>query len=248
MLLSGVSASVSNSHSAHLRTNMAPLQAHVWRFVGLASTIVGLLCHALSSSFNHLLGGWNLPIIFVYGVFSIIICLMTLFAKEWQQSRVLRFKNHMAFFCLTITSVYSFFFDKAATEKPDIYGLISCAAFAVMSLSLSKQIQCGSEVDLLYFFLVTLIVQLMKIKLLFGFIGMGFGYSLIVLRSSSDVPSESEHLRFEDQHCVVVQVDSNSQQANTDIALNMPELTACIEPLKMKNWMLIAHGLSMISG
>ena len=173
--------------SRHLRKNMAPLlikiqrwlmQPHVWRFIGLASTVVGLSCYALSSSFNYLFGGWNLLKTIVYSVFSIIICLSILFAKVWQHSRSLRLKAHLAFLVLTITSVYSFFFDKAVNGKPDAYSIVSCAAFAVISLSLSRQTQCGFEVDLLYFFSGALIVQLMKIKLLLGVIGVGVSYFL----------------------------------------------------------------------
>jgi hypothetical protein len=66
-----------------------------------------------------------------------------LFAKLFQHSRSLRFKAHTAFLVLTITAVYSFFFDKVMNGKPDAYSLISCAAFAIMSLSLSRQTQCG---------------------------------------------------------------------------------------------------------
>ncbi|KAK2430467.1 hypothetical protein P8452_43851 [Trifolium repens] len=123
----------------------------VWKFVGFASAVVGLVCYALSSSFNHLFGNWNLFKIILYTVFSIIICLMNLFASTWQHSTSLRFKAHLAFLVLTITSVYSFFSDKIMNGKPDAYSLISCAAFALMSLSLSRQIQCGFEVDLMSF-------------------------------------------------------------------------------------------------
>lgn len=54
----------------------------------------------------------------------------------------------LLFLVLLITSVYSFFFDKQVTEKPDAYGLVSCAAFAIMSLGLSRLSHFGFEVDL----------------------------------------------------------------------------------------------------
>ncbi|QHO27895.1 Exocyst complex component [Arachis hypogaea] len=129
--------------------------------------------------------------------------------------------------------------------KPDVYGLISCAAFAVMSLSLSRQSHLGFEVDLLYFFLGALIVQFMKIHLFLGIFGVGLSYSLIILRSSLDL--ENEHQRLDDQYHSVVQVDSDSQQqqeeaaqvdsdsqeVNTDIVIMKTQFTACINALKL---------------
>ncbi|XP_045831750.1 uncharacterized protein LOC123923134 isoform X2 [Trifolium pratense] len=196
------------------------MQPNLWRFIGFASAVVGLLCYALSSSFNYLFGEWNLLKIFLYSVFSFIICLVILFAKLFQHSRSLRFKAHTAFLVLTITSVYSFFFDKVMNGKPDAYSLISCAAFSIMSLSLSRQTQCGFEIDLLYFFLGCLIVQLMKIKLQLFFLGAGFSYSLIILRSffsSIDARGHNQYSQFQDGNPVVLHIDS-LQLANTDIA------------------------------
>lgn len=63
------------------------MQEKVWRFVGFASAIVGLVCYALSSSFNYLFGEWNLSKIILYSVISFIICLMILYPKVWQSSR-----------------------------------------------------------------------------------------------------------------------------------------------------------------
>ncbi|KAE9596064.1 putative exocyst complex component Exo70, cullin repeat-like-containing domain-containing protein [Lupinus albus] len=61
-------------------------QTKIWRIVGFVSAVVGLLCYALSSSFNLLFGDWNFSKIFLYCVFSFIICFITLFAKVWQFS------------------------------------------------------------------------------------------------------------------------------------------------------------------
>jgi hypothetical protein len=143
-----------------------------------------------------------------------------LFAKLFQHSRSLRFKAHTAFLVLTITAVYSFFFDKVMNGKPDAYSLISCAAFAIMSLSLSRQTQCGFEIDLLYFFLGCLIVQLMKIKLQLFILGAGFSYSLIILRSflsSIDATVDVQYTQLQDGNSVVLCMDS-LQPTNTDIA------------------------------
>ena len=66
---------------------------------------------------------------------------------------------------------------------------VSCnfVSFAMMSLSLSRQTHLGFEVDLLYFFLGGFILQLVKIKLLLGIVGVSFSYSLIILRSSLQI-------------------------------------------------------------
>ncbi|MCI12089.1 leucine zipper protein, partial [Trifolium medium] len=104
--------------------------------------------------------------------------------------------------------------------KPDAYSLISCAAFAIMSLSLSRQTQCGFEIDLLYFFLGCLIVQLMKIKLQLFIIGAGFSYSLIILRSflsSIDARGDNQYSQLQDENSVILYMNS-LQLANIDIA------------------------------
>jgi len=195
----------------------------VWRFVGFGSSVIGLVCYALSSSFNYLFGDWNLLKIFLYSAFSFIICLVILFAKKLQHSRSLRFKAHSAFLVLTLTSVYSFFFDKVMNGKPDAYSLISCAAFAIMSLSLSRQTQCGFEIDLLYFFLGCLIVQLMKIKLQLFILGAGFSYCLIILRSSFSSLDAGENNQYsselQDGNSVILYVDSlQSPSVNNNIS------------------------------
>ncbi|XP_058747945.1 exocyst complex component EXO70B1-like [Vicia villosa] len=215
------------------------MHTKLWRFVGFASAIVGLLCYALSSSFNHLFGNWNFMKIFLYTVFSFIICLIILFARTWQHSSSLRFKAHSAFLVLTITSVYSFFSDKVMNGKPDAYSLISCVAFAVMSLSLSRQIQCGFEVDLMYFYLGCLIVQLMKIKLSLAVIGIGFSYSLIILRSSFLSVEEIGYSEPEDENSVVIEINSQKQLANTDIAGTMEQLKTCLNTLEKKTLNLV---------
>jgi len=214
------------------------LQTKVWRFVGFASAAVGLVCYALSSSFNYLFGNWNLLKIILYTVFSFIICIMILYENIWKQSRSLRFKAHTAFLVLTITSVYSFYFDKVVNGKPDAYSLISCAAFAIMSLSLSRQSQCGFEVDLLYFFLGCLTVLLMKIKFQLFIIGAGLSYSLIIFRSSFSSVEEIGFCEFRDVNSVIIEVDS-PQLANTDIASTMEQLKNYLNMLQQKNLNLV---------
>jgi hypothetical protein len=234
------------------------MQPKLWRFIGFSSAVIGLLCYALSSSFNYLFGDWNLLKIFLYSIFSFIICMAILFAKVWQHSTSLRFKAHTAFLVLTITSLYSFFFDKVMNGKPDAYSLISCAAFAIMSLSLSRQNQCGFEVDLLYFFLGFLLVQLMKIKLQLFIVGAGFSYSLIIIRSSFssiDNGSNNQYLDAQDGNSVVLHMDSlqidntvsNNSIVNdsTQLAIStgfdsmMGQLGTCVKALQDEDLNLI---------
>ncbi|XP_057726619.1 exocyst complex component EXO70B1-like [Arachis stenosperma] len=127
----------------------------------------------------------------------------------------------MAFFVLTITSVYSYFSDKAMKGKPDAYSVTSYAAFAVTSLSLQRQSEShfGFEVDLLYFFLGCVIVRFMKIDLWLGFVGIGFSYSLIILRSSLDAPAQNRHQTFHDQQHLVVEVSMNPLQVDNSISM-----------------------------
>ncbi|XP_058758434.1 uncharacterized protein LOC131631685 isoform X2 [Vicia villosa] len=196
------------------------VQPEVWRFVGFASAVVGLVSYALSSSFNYLFGSWNLLKVFLYCIFSFFISLMIFFAKLLQHSTSLRFKAHTAFLVLAITSAYSFFFDKKVNGKPDLYSLISYAAFAIMSLSLSRQTHFGFEIDLLYFFLGCLIVLLMKIKLQLFFVGAGFSYSLIILRSSFssiDAGANNPHSDLQNGNSVVLSIAS-LQLTSTDTA------------------------------
>ncbi|XP_058738385.1 uncharacterized protein LOC131610449 [Vicia villosa] len=221
------------------------MQPEVWRFVGFASAVVGLLCYALSSSFNYLFGSWNLWKIILYTVFSFIICSAVLFAKIWQQSRTLQFKAHIAFLVLTITSLYSFYYDKVVNGQPDAYSLITCVSFAIMSLSLSrKKTQCGFEIDLLYFFLGCLLVQLMKIKLLLFFVGTCFSYSLIILRtcfSSMDASLDNElpnSLQDENNH-VVVEVHSDSAQQTQVMNQDISDLQKKEKGIQEQNNMLL---------
>jgi hypothetical protein len=192
-------------------------QPKIWRFLCFVSSIVGFLCYALSSSFNHLFGSWNFLKIFLYIVFSLVICLAILFAKTSHiLGTSLPFKTHLVFLVFAISTVYSFFFDKA-NGKPDSYCLISYVAFAIMSLCLSKQTHFGFEVDLLYFFCGCLTLQLMKIKLILVIVGVSFSYSLIILRFylSDAIEGGNLGLQTEDQHSLVIQVDADLEESNT---------------------------------
>lgn len=174
--------------------------------MGFISSIIGLLCFAVSSSFQHLFGEWNFLKIIVYTILSVSMSSMILFLKKWKLSRSFLVKAHVGVLVLLLTSLYSFFSDKNVNGKPDVLSLISCAAFALMSFCLSRQIDLGFEVDLLNFFLGCLTVQLMKINLMLSIIAAIFCYSLMVLRSKLDSQSEIGTPRMEDH--VTIEVDS----------------------------------------
>ncbi|AES98843.1 transmembrane protein, putative [Medicago truncatula] len=191
----------------------------VCRFVGFASAVLGLLCYALSSSFNYLFGDWNLLKIFLYGVFSFIISLVVLFANIWRHSRSLRFKAHSA------------------------YCLISCAAFAIMSLSLLRQTQCGFVVDLLYIFLGCLIVQLMKVKLQLFILGAGFSYFVIILRSSfsfvdvvidNEQPTSFQDENLESSNVIDIVLMQLKEYLSDDSELTMSDLNLLINALPLE--------------
>ncbi|ESW14091.1 hypothetical protein PHAVU_008G252300 [Phaseolus vulgaris] len=178
-------------------------QPKVWRFVCFVSSIVGLVCYAFCSSFNHLLGNWTWWKIFLYIVFSFLISLSTLFAKTWEYFNYRCLEAHTAFSTLLLTSVYSFFLDKDVKEKLDAYSLVSCVAFAIMSLGLSRLSHLGFEVDLLYFFSGLLT------------------YSLILLRSTLDPQPRSGYHGLPHQDHVVVEMGLHSQPQGTSPSVTL---------------------------
>jgi len=192
------------------------------KLVCLASSVVGLVCYGLSSSFKHLFGkrsSWNM-LLFI--VFSFIIFFAVLFAPERSSSASFRLEAHLAFLVLIITSVYSFFVDKLVKGTPDVYSLISYAAFATMSVGLSNLTQFGFQIDLLYFFCGSLIIQLMKIKLWLVVVGGAFTYALIKLRHCPyrrDTRVETLHVGF--YNPVFLPVDDLGTVSNSNQSINI---------------------------
>lgn len=139
-----------------------------------------------------------------------------MFAKAWESSNSLRLEAHTAFLVLMITSVYSFFVDKVVKGKPDACSLVSCAAFAIMSLCLSRLSRFGFEVDLLYFFSGVLTIQLMKIKIWLVVVGGSFSYSLILLRSTLGAsPTRIEYRGLQLRDDLVIEIDSQGTSHST---------------------------------
>ncbi|MED6174971.1 hypothetical protein PIB30_074048 [Stylosanthes scabra] len=181
-------------------------QKRVWRFVGFMSSVNGFLCYAMSSSFKHLFGEWNLLKIIVYTLLSFSISTIMLFPKKWRLSRSFLLKAYAGVLVLLITSVYSFFSDKSNNGKPDLLAIFSSASFALMSLSLSRQIDLGFESELLSFFLGCLTVQLMKINLMLSIVAAIFCYSLMIVRSKWESQLHVRTPRMQDH--VTVEIDT----------------------------------------
>ncbi|XP_057446646.1 TMV resistance protein N-like [Lotus japonicus] len=161
-----------------------------WRLVGLASSLVGLLCHALSPSFKRLIGRWNLFKLLLYCVFSVVVCTTVLFAKQLSLLRQQgQLQSYVLFVVLMIISVYSFLYDKAVDGKPEIKSLVANAAFALVSLSLSKLIKSGYEIGMFAYFLGCFTVQLVTINWVLILVAIIFGCPLVVMHSSSDFPT-----------------------------------------------------------
>lgn len=156
--------------------------------MGFASSFVGLLCFALSSSFEYLFGERNLLKIYVYIAMSCIIMCFMLFAYKWQRRlpRNLLLNAHLGFLFLMVTSLSSYFNQRKPDPEPDRLSLISSASFSLMSLSLSRQIDLGFGVDLLNLFMGLLIAQLMTRNKWFAFVGVPICYLLMLLRAYLD--------------------------------------------------------------
>ncbi|KAJ1386713.1 NB-ARC domain protein [Sesbania bispinosa] len=163
----------------------------IWRLVGLASSVVGLVCYALSPSFNRLIGGWNSVKCFFYGVLFLVVFATILFVKQSSLSTKHGWlRPHVSFAVLMIMSVYSFFYDKAVNGRPEVLSLVSNAAFALVSLSLSKLIKFGFEMGVFSFFLGCLVIQLLTINWKLIFIAIIFSCPLFVMHHSSDSQPE----------------------------------------------------------
>ncbi|QHO48569.1 hypothetical protein HN51_000603 [Arachis hypogaea] len=179
------------------------LMKQVWRTtVGVASTVVGFLCFALSSSFKDLFGEWNSLKIVVYTVVGLTVLLFVFYAKELHliiiRKKFVEVRAHVGFLVFASTTVYSFFFDKATKGKPDAYSLVSYVAFATMSFT-------SGFIEFLYFFAAILISQLMKINVLLGLVGLGFSYVLIIVADYTIVKPEDHHITKPIKYFFVIQ-------------------------------------------
>ncbi|KAL4396114.1 hypothetical protein HN51_000633 [Arachis hypogaea] len=206
-------------------------QERLWRLVTVASALIGLICYALSSSFNHLFGNWKPWKIIFYALFSSITFLVALLAKDWKHSRILRFlarkwqrlrilrfRSVTTFLVMLSTTVFSFFSDRATAmvAKPDAYSVVSSIAFSTMSLSWNVPFVFE---ELMYFFIGIFIAQMMKIKLLLGFsVGTVISFCFVILHSHVDARDPIERVGIQDQHPQVAIDLENHAITNTAAA------------------------------
>ncbi|KAK4278686.1 hypothetical protein QN277_016500 [Acacia crassicarpa] len=165
--------------------------------VGSLSYVIGLVCHALSSSFESLIGEWNPTRIVLYIIFSCIISVVVavfllpsdsvvLFAHRTQDPVVSKLIPLVQFLVLMLTSLCSFFIDRYTKGKPDTWSVVSSYAFALTSMCIARQIRPDFDVGVSIFFLRCATVQLMKIHLIFILVAAGLCYPLLFLRSYLD--------------------------------------------------------------
>jgi len=187
----------SNRDFRTLLTSKRVFNANImWRLVGIVSSVIGLLCYALSPSFNRLFGRWNILKFFLYGAFSLVILTIILFTKQFSVSPSTQYgqlKMYISFAVLIIISVYSIYYDKAVNGKPGILNLVSNAAFALMSLSLSKLLKFGFEMGIFPYFLGCFAIQLWTINWMLILVAIIFGCPLFVMHSSSHSQEEFDN-------------------------------------------------------
>ena len=90
---------------------------------------------------------------------------------------------------LTVTSLYSFLEDRSEEGKKaeKVYGRVmnvsSTGAFALMAMSLSRQLQLGFEAGVFNFLLGCFLVTVMKMNLKLALVAALFFYLLVNIRS-----------------------------------------------------------------
>ncbi|KAK7407491.1 hypothetical protein VNO78_09444 [Psophocarpus tetragonolobus] len=199
----------------------------VWRVTGFVSSIVGFSCYALSPSFEDMFGQWNLLKITVYCVVSSAFCIFMLFVKRCSggQRRGLLLKTQLGFVVVTLTSLWSVFENKSeegtvANGHRKMMNLSSTGAFALMALSLSRQLQLGFEVGMTNFLVGCLLVTLMKMSLKLAPVAALLCYLLVNVRFISDwllekgthnVADEANNNESVVQDADVVDLEANSQ-------------------------------------
>lgn len=165
----------------------------LWRLTGFVSSIVGFTCYAFSSSFQNMFGQWSQVKIIVYSVVSSLLCISMLLVKRCsgRHGRSLLLKAQLGFVVLAVTSLWSFLQDhseegKVGNSYSKRMNLTSTGAFALMAISLSRQLQLGLDVGVTNFFVGCFLVTVMKMNLKLAPLAAFFCYLLVNIRSISD--------------------------------------------------------------
>ncbi|RDX74185.1 hypothetical protein CR513_46095, partial [Mucuna pruriens] len=183
----------------------------LWRLTGFVSSIVGFSSYAFSPSFKDLFGQWNPLKIQVYSVVSSILCIFMLFVKRFSggHGRGFLLKAQVGFVVLTLTSLWSVLEDRSEQGKVEnghgkMMNVTSSGAFALMAMSLSRQLQLGFEVGVSNFFVGCFLVTVMKMSLKLAPLAALFCYLLVNIRSFSDFLLQMR------QRCATQQDDDNT--------------------------------------
>lgn len=160
-------------------------QSSWWKLLAFVSNVIGLICYSLSPSFNCLIGGRNFVKIIVYCVIYPVTFLIIFFAKKHPDRFVFVLLKIFIRYAVQIVAipVYSFYYEKAVNGKPEILSLLSNAAFAMVSLCLSKLYGFGFEIGTFSYFLSCLAVQLFTIKPLLILVAIFINSVLLTLYS-----------------------------------------------------------------
>ncbi|KAI9116120.1 hypothetical protein K1719_013050 [Acacia pycnantha] len=165
-------------------------QSTIWKFVGGVSAITGLVCFALSSSYDMSFGKLGCGGHLVYLLLCLIMLLLIVWAKRIRVSE--KVQGVVAALIFVIISV-SVVLDKYVTRKSDALSITSYGSFALMSVSLSRKFELGFETGFSAFFLQLFVSQLFKIKWFLLPTSLVFCLLIIILRhySESEVQSGS---------------------------------------------------------
>ncbi|KAK7252426.1 hypothetical protein RIF29_36352 [Crotalaria pallida] len=127
----------------------------------------------------------------IYSVVSSIISILMLFVQScrWKVAKTILMKAHIGFLIVTLTSLYSYWEDRSEEGKVEkgfgrVMNLTSTGAFALMAMSLSRQLQLGFEVGIFNFLIRCFLVTVMKMN--FKLAPFVFCYLLVNIRSFSD--------------------------------------------------------------
>ncbi|KAK7309750.1 hypothetical protein RJT34_06725 [Clitoria ternatea] len=101
------------------------------------------------------------------------------FSSNRGYARSFLLKAQVGFLVLTLTCVWSFLEDRSEKGYGKAMNLASTGAFAMMALSLSRQLQLGFEVGVFNFLVGCFLVTIMKMSLQLAPIAALFCYLLI---------------------------------------------------------------------
>ncbi|XP_019424295.1 PREDICTED: uncharacterized protein LOC109333320 [Lupinus angustifolius] len=110
---------------------------------------------------------------------------------RWEILKSFLLKAHVGFLVITLTSLYSYWEDRSEEGKDEkgfgrVMNLTSTASFALMAMSLSRQLQLGFEVGIFNFFIGCFLVIVMKMNFKLAPLAAFFCYLLVNIRSFSD--------------------------------------------------------------